>query len=519
MSNPSIPPEGWVRVPLADLLLKIEAGKSFKCDERPPTRDEVGVVKVSAVTWGEFQEQESKTCTDESRIDPALFVKPGDFLFSRANTIELVGACVIAKQVNLRVMLSDKILRLNFANAALKPWALYFLRSQDGRAQIEALSTGNQESMRNIGQERLGQITVPIPPANEQTRIVAKLEEVLSDLDAGVAELQAAQAKLAQYRQSLLKAAVEGALTADWRARHTPSETGAQLLARILTERRSRWESRQLARFQSQGKTPPKGWQRKYPEPVAPDTRDLPELPEGWVWASAEQLAELVSGHTPKDADAHASSDGAIHWFKVGDMNREGNESWLRTAQTRFDQTAALDLCLKIAPAGTIVFPKRGGAIATNKKRRLSSDACFDLNTMGLIPCESSAEWLWWWFQGIDLGRLSDGSNVPQINNPDIAPLPVPIPPAAEQAIIIEYLETGFGLIASQTEAIEVALKQAAAQRQNLLTAAFSGQLVPQDPADEPASALLERIRNQAAAPRSARTAGASRRSPSKVRS
>ncbi|MBS0554209.1 MAG: restriction endonuclease subunit S, partial [Proteobacteria bacterium] len=339
-------------------------------------------------------------------------------------------------------------------------------------------------------------IPLVIPPFNEQTRIVAKLEELLSDLDAGVAELRAAQAKLAQYRQSLLKAAVEGALTADWRARHTLSETGAQLLARILAERRSRWESRQLARFQAQGKTPPKGWQSKYPEPVASDTRDLPELPEGWVWASAEQLAELLSGHTPKGADAHASSGGAIHWFKVGDMNREGNESWLTTAQTRFNETAALDLGLKIAPAGTIVFPKRGGAIATNKKRRLSSAACFDLNTMGLIPCDSSAEWLWWWFQGIDLGRLSDGSNVPQINNPDIAPLPVPVPPAAEQAIIIDCLETGFRLIASQTEAIEIALKQSAAQRQNLLKAAFSGQLVPQDPADEPASALLERIRN-----------------------
>jgi type I restriction enzyme S subunit len=83
-----------------------------------------------------------------------------------------------------------------------------------------------------------------------------------------VAELKAAQKKLAQYRQSLLKAAVEGVLTADWRARHTPTETGAQLLARILTERRSRWEAMQLAKFKEQGKTPPKDWQKKYPEPV-----------------------------------------------------------------------------------------------------------------------------------------------------------------------------------------------------------------------------------------------------------
>jgi type I restriction enzyme S subunit len=219
-------PAGWVRVPLSDLLSGIETGKSFKCDERPPMADEVGVVKVSAVSWGEYREQESKTCLNADRINPDLFVRRGDFLFSRSNTIELVGACVVAQNVGLRIMLSDKILRFQFADEAMKPWVLSLLRSHQGRTQIENLATGNQDSMRNIGQERIGQIDVPLPPSAEQTRIVAKLEELLSDLDAGVAELKAAQKKLAQYRQSLLKAALEGSLTAEWRAKHPSTETG-----------------------------------------------------------------------------------------------------------------------------------------------------------------------------------------------------------------------------------------------------------------------------------------------------
>jgi type I restriction enzyme S subunit len=139
------------------------------------------------------------------------------------------------------------------------------------------------------------------------------------------------------------------------------------------------------------------------------------------------------------------------------------------------------------------------GAIATNKKRRLRSEACFDLNTMGLIPVDSSGEWLWWWFQGIDLGRLSDGSNVPQINNPDIAPLVVPLPPLAEQAYIVECLQTALQGVVEQECAVNISLKQSAAQRKNILKAAFSGQLVPQDPNDEPASVLLERIRAERA--------------------
>lgn len=284
-------PDGWAPASIADLVVDIEAGKSFKCDERTPTPEEIGVIKVSAVTWGEYREQESKTCTDSERINPSLFVQPGDFLFSRANTIQLVGACVIVGAARLRVMLSDKILRFHFAHEEHKPWAMHFLRSNEGRKQIEALASGNQESMRNIGQARIGEIRLPLPPLAEQTRIVARLEELLSDLDAGVAELKAAQKKLAQYRQSLLKAAVEGALTADWRTRNPPTETGAQLLQRILSERRARWEAKQLAKFKQQGKTPPKDWQKKYPEPVQPDSTGLPELPEGWVWASVEQIA------------------------------------------------------------------------------------------------------------------------------------------------------------------------------------------------------------------------------------
>ncbi len=129
----------------------------------------------------------------------------------------------------------------------------------------------------------LSETGIPLAPVAEQTRIVEKLEELLSDLDAGVAELKAAQTKLVRYRQSLLKAAVQGTLTAEWRQHKTAEETSAQLLQRILTERRTRWEAKQLVKFAEQGKAPPNDWQKKYPEPMQPDITDLPELPEGWV--------------------------------------------------------------------------------------------------------------------------------------------------------------------------------------------------------------------------------------------
>ena len=151
------------------ILSRIEAGKNFKCEEHPPSENEVGVVKVSAVTWGKFDESQSKTCTDSDRINPNYFIKENDFLFSRANTIELVGACVIVEKINRRLMLSDKILRFGFIGIP-REWILYVLRSEHGRKEIESLATGNQESMRNIGQDRIRHIRIPILPKKRQRR-------------------------------------------------------------------------------------------------------------------------------------------------------------------------------------------------------------------------------------------------------------------------------------------------------------------------------------------------------------
>ena len=140
-------PEGWVWATVDACLSGIQAGKNFKCEERPPGEAEHGVVKVSSVTWGEFDSEESKTCHDLNKIEPRLMIKPGDFLFSRANTLQLVGACVIVRSVTRNLMLSDKILRFSVVQVP-NEWLLCFLRSAFGRNEIERLATGNQESMR-----------------------------------------------------------------------------------------------------------------------------------------------------------------------------------------------------------------------------------------------------------------------------------------------------------------------------------------------------------------------------------
>ena len=496
-------PASWVRVPLAELLTGIETGKSFKCDERLPMPNEVGIVKVSAVSWGEYREQESKTCLDAARINPSLFVRRGDFLFSRSNTIELVGACVIAQQVGLRVMLSDKILRFRFADDAMKPWVLALLRSQQGRLQIERLASGNQDSMRNIGQERIGQIEVPLPPRAEQTRIVAKLEELLFDIDAGVAELKAAQKKLAQYRQSLLKAAVEGALTAEWRTRNTPLETGAQLLERILTERRARWEAKQTLKFKEQGKPPPKDWQKKYPEPVRPDTTGLPALPQGWVWASVDQLSGSIRNGISKTPN----TDGrGFPIFKINAV-RPMVVNFAATKHIELDESEATEYWVEV---GDLLATRYNGSVdllgVFGMVKAVPQPTLHPDKLIRMKPLLGMKLGAWMEVCGnVGTSRSHLVSKVKTtagqtgISGEDLKKTPIPLPPFFEQEAALTDLEVLLQSIKDLEAPTELGLKQSTAQRQNILRAAFSGQLVPQDPRDEPASVLLARIRAERA--------------------
>jgi type I restriction enzyme S subunit len=164
-------------------------------------------LKVSALTWGTYDESESKTCKDESRVEEKFLVRNGDFLFSRANTIDLVGACVIVGKATKQLMLSDKTLRFDVCPQVLPEWLQICLRCKHGRDEIERLATGNQESMRNIGQERIRQIRMPLPPMAEQVRILAEVDRHLSIVREVEAEVDTNLKRAQALRQATLSKA------------------------------------------------------------------------------------------------------------------------------------------------------------------------------------------------------------------------------------------------------------------------------------------------------------------------
>lgn len=213
---------------LGHVITGIKAGKNLRCVERPPEVDERGVVKVSAVTYGVFDPTQSKTLPDDFEPGADTLIQSGDFLFSRANTIELVGACTIVDTAPGNLYLSDKILRLDMPDER-KAWVDLFLKSPTGRAALEEASSGNQHSMRNISQKALMEIVIPLPPLEEQAEIVAQIEAAFAQIETLARATAAARAALVQLDRALLTRAFQGKLV----PQNPNTEPASDLLKRM----------------------------------------------------------------------------------------------------------------------------------------------------------------------------------------------------------------------------------------------------------------------------------------------
>jgi type I restriction enzyme S subunit len=425
-------------------------------------------------------------------------VESGDVLFNNTNSPELIGKTT-AILTNQELAYSNHMTRIRLAagmSSSFIARQLHFLWIT-GYFRHRCVNHVNQAS---ISAEPLSK-TVPVlvPPAAEQIRISDLLDEVLSDLDAGKAALEKAGAKLERYRASVLKAAVEGALTAQWRTEHPNAEPASQLLKRILAERRHCWEEDQLRKFKEKGQVPPKNWRATYKEPVAPDSANLRGLPDGWCWATLDQLSEIAGGVTKGQKFRATDNTRVVPYLRVANVQR----GFLDLGEIKTIRALESDIqALRLKP-GDVLFNEGGDRDKLGRGWIWEGqiDECIHQNHVfraRLFSHEIQRKLVSWsgnsygqrWF--MREGRQS--VNLASINMTILRSFPVPLAPTEEQEVIVDAVEDQLSVLDHVEKDLEMKLESTAALRQSILLDALAGKLVPQDASDEPASELLKRI-------------------------
>lgn len=387
------------------------------------------------------------------------------------------------------------------AKGVFNEYIYYYFKAAKHLAEERATGT----TFREISGATFGKLPFPLAPSNEQHRIVAKIEELFSELDKGVESLKTARAQLKVYRQALLKHAFEGKLTEQWRKDNADKlEIANELLARIKTEREQRyqlqigeWEASVKA-WMDKGKlgkrlTKPRR-QKDVMELDNEESEELPFIPKSWCWVKLGQLVWSVKDgphYSPKYVDE------GIPFISGGNIRPNGID--FKTAKY-ISEDLHEELSVRCKPEPGDVLYTKGGT--TGIARVNTYDIEFNvwvhvavlkitdsLNSFYLQHALNSPSC----YQQSQ--RYTHGVGNQDLGLTRMVNIILPLCCESEQTQIYETVER----LTSEFDVLEQAnddqLEKCTALRQSILKKAFSGQLVPQNPDDEPAAVLLERIR------------------------
>ena len=491
-------PQGWASAKIPDVLAElptgniIDQGWSPKCENFPSESEETwGALKTTAIQDGRFEPQHTKQLPDHLEPKPALEVREGDLLMTCAGPRVRCGVICRVERVRPKLFISGKMYRFRPNPQVVDgDYLLGALRSPDLQLAIDQIKTGGSESGLNLTQDRFKSLSLPLPPLPEQRRIVRKLDTLSARSTTARTHLTTLEKLVPRYKLAVLRSAFSGELTGKFRA-----ETTTEPLSILLK------------------RTPPpqqgRGGRQPTSEVIAgrggisvnvPDV----DLPEGWAWVHLLRVARQETGHTPSRSRPDWW-DGDVCWMSIPDANLHHGRVIYDTIQ-KTNEDGLANSSARLLPAGTVVLSRTasvGYICILGKDMATSQDFATWTCTDALLP-----EYLMYALlsEGEDIKKFGEGSTHTTIYFPEIRAFHIKLAPIEEQHEIVRRIKAAFAKIDRLKAEAAKALKLLGHLDQRILAKAFAGDLVPQDPNDEPAETLLARIREaRAAAPKARR--------------
>lgn len=513
--NESKAPRGWAPATI-DLVVSADGvfcdGDWVETKDQDPDGD-VRLIQLADIGDGEFLDKSARFLTKtKARELNCTFLAEGDLLIARMPD-PLGRACIFPLSGTERfvTVVDVCIVRIDPKYANTK-YLMHVINSPTLRSQIEAFKSGS--TRKRISRGNLARVQFPVSPRTEQDRIVAKIEELLSELDNGIEDLKTAKAQLLVYRQAVLKHAFEGKLTARWRKQNKDKLASPDHLLKRIQRARGvdhlpQMDEHQTAVTNAENHRQSKEAEKPTPRigalAITPDElAKLPMLPAEWTYVRLSEIAEIGSGMSVSKSRLLIDPI-TVPYLRVANVQRGHLDlSNITTMEIERDQLSRLKL-----KKWDVLFNEGGDRDKLGRGWIWESqiEPCITQNHVfrasPYLPSMMHAKFISYW--GNTFGQnyfLDEGkqtTNLASINKGVLSNFPVPLASLEEQEEIVTEIDEKLTMSKQLELEVTTALERLLILKSAILDNAFSGKLVEQDRKDEPASALLERIRGDKA--------------------
>ena len=426
----------------------------------------------------------------ENYIDDDILTEIKAKLFP-ANTI-IFAKIGEAIRLNRRAILKENSCIDNNLMALVSNSSCYFRYVYFWLKKEDLYKYAQATTVPSIRQSTLEELEFPLPPLNEQKRIVEKLDFLFEKTKRAKEIIEEIKVDIENRKISILDRAFKGTLTSKWRNENKTSDV-KELLKSINDEKIKKWEEDCLQAEKDGNKKPKKPIIKEVKDMIVPVDEQPYTIPSNWVWTRLGEISKL-SGGSGFPEKYQGFLDKNIPFYKVGSLKNIDDNFYIENSENYIDDDILTEIKAKLFPANTIIFAKIGEAIRLNRRAILKENSCIDNNLMALVSNSSCYfRYVYFWLKKEDLYKYAQATTVPSIRQSTLEELEFPLPPLEEQEEIVRVLDEVLENENKVKELLELEERIDILEK-SILHKAFKGELGTQNNSDEPALNLLKSI-------------------------